>query len=181
MCATEDGCAAPVPGRTHAGGVVALGPHGHARGGGSVIEAVRSYLALLRSPFAGDRLAALAAALDQLACAYHATSEAAGEDGPDPPDSATYEKMRELAAAAFPDFGFYAAVRPGGGPEQLPTMGDAIDDLADIALELTRIERLWVDGRPLDAERNYRFGYRIHWGRHLHDLRGYLHARQFER
>jgi hypothetical protein len=109
-----------------------------------VIEAVRSYLALLRLPPARDREAALAAALDQLACAYHATSEVAGEEGSDPADHASYEDMRELAAAAFPDFGFYAVVRPDQDPGQRPPMGDAIDDLADIALELARVERLWA-------------------------------------
>ena len=145
-----------------------------------MIEAVRSYLALLRSPPACDRLPALAATLDYLACAYHATSETAGEDASDPADDTTYETMRELAATTFPDFGFYAVVLPDLNPEQQPMMGDAIDDLADIALEMARVERLWRDGRTQDAEHHYRFGYRTHWGRHLHDLRGYLHARQFE-
>ena len=147
-----------------------------------MIEAVRSYLALLRSrPEAeSDSLQALAAALDRLACAYHAVSEIVRAEVPDFPDHTTYQEMREIAAARFPNLGFYAVVPPVEDLGQQAMMGDAIDDLADIALEMERVEWLWSHARTQEAEWHFRFWYRAHWGRHLQDLRSYVHSRQFE-
>lgn len=145
-----------------------------------MIEAARAYLALLREPPAGDRVAALAAALDRLAGAYHATPETEASDEADRPNPPTYEQLRDIAAAAFPDLGYYAVTRPEPSGTDAIMAGDAIDDLADIALELEHVVWLWENARAGDAAWHYRFGYRTHWGRHLHDLRSHLHARQFE-
>lgn len=147
-----------------------------------MIDAVRAYLAILKEPPATTRAAvrALARALDRLSCAYHDTVPGFDEKAADPPDLAAYEEMRIAAVRAFPDFGFYAVVRPTEGVEAQPMFGDAIDDLADIASELIRVEWCWVNSGPVDATWQFRLGYRAHWGRHLHDLRGYVHARQFE-
>ena len=147
-----------------------------------MIEAVRGYLAMLRSPpeAARDRLEALAAALDHLALAYHSTPELHRDDVPDLPDGMADKEMRQIAIAAFPDFGFYAVVVPDENPEQETMMGDAIDDLADIAIEMERVQWLWETNGAQEANWHFRFWYRSHWGRHLHDLRRYVHARQFE-
>jgi hypothetical protein len=50
---------------------------------------------MLRSPHkaASDRLEALAATLDRLACAYHGTAGIPRDDVPDFPDGTTYEKL----------------------------------------------------------------------------------------
>lgn len=148
-----------------------------------MIDAVRGYLALLRSPPANHRLESLAAALDGLAAAYHSTPDVPCDDVLEPEDSTTDAQMRALATAAFPDFGFYTVVRPDEKPErwdQRPMTGDAIDDLADIARDMEQVERLWESGRAEDAGWQFRFGYRTHWGRHLQDLRSYVHARLHE-
>jgi len=147
-----------------------------------MIDAVQLYLALLRSPpeAAHERVGALAEALDRLAFARHSTPAIQRDDVPDLPDVTPYTEMRAIAAATFPDFGVYAVVTPDENPLQQAMMGDAIDDLADIALDMERVEQLWEKKLLDEANWHYRFWYGAHWGRHLHDLRSYVHARQFE-
>ena len=148
-----------------------------------MIDAVRSYLVLLRSPpeAADERVGALAEALDRLALAWHGAPPIDRDDVTDLADHTTYDEMRAIAAAAFPDFGFYSVVPPDENWQQQAMVGDAIDDLADIALEMERVEQLWEKALPAEADRQFRYWYGAHWGRHLHNLRSYIHARQFER
>lgn len=147
-----------------------------------MIVAVREFLALFNGPPVPEaaRIRKLAATLDKLACAYHELPDGAGYSADVSADLPSYNDMRTAAVRVFPDFGFYAVVPPEPDPNVKALMGDAIDDLADIALELKQVEWLWKNSRPQDAERHFRFGYQMHWGRHLHDLRSYVHARQFE-
>jgi hypothetical protein len=49
-------------------------------------------------------------------------------------------------------------------------VGDAIDDLADIAADLEEV--VWAD----DAHWHYKFLFEVHWGMHLRELALYLHA-----
>jgi len=147
-----------------------------------MIEAVRAYLALLREPPATtiEALRALAKTLDQLAGAYHEAEPVDVEDHPDPPTLVTYEELRAQAVRAFPDFGYYAVARPLDVLAGDALVGDAIDDLADIARDILAVEWRWLNNGAADATWAFRWGYGNHWGRHLHDLRGYVHARRFE-
>lgn len=112
-----------------------------------------------------------------MAQAYHTTPNFSSDDY-DPPDR-SYEEAREIAARAFPSFGFYADVTPEPISAPDVIVGDAIDDLADIAVELQEVEWRWTNTSPEDAAWAFRFGYQSHWGKHLHNLRRYLHDRQF--
>jgi hypothetical protein len=147
-----------------------------------MIDAVRAYLALLKSPpsTAKEAVRALARTLDQLSLAYHETSAVVVEDDNEPPALTSYDELRALAVRAFPDFGFYAVARPHEVPSSEALLGDAIDDLADIARDLIEVEWRWLNNGEADATWQFRWGYQFHWGRHLHDLRGYVHACQFE-
>lgn len=147
-----------------------------------MIDAVRAYLALLREPPSTVREAVrvLARTLDQLSLAYHETSVVGVKDDSEPPALASYDELRVLAARAFPDFGFYAVARPHEVPPSEALLGDAIDDLADIARDLIEVEWRWRNNGPADATWQFRWGYQFHWGRHLLDLRRYVHACQFE-
>jgi hypothetical protein len=147
-----------------------------------MISAVEEFLSLLLAPPETDstRLKKLAEALDKLACAYHKLPEGAAYSSEVPADLTSYGDMREAAARVFPEFGFYAVVPPEPNPDVAVLMGDAIDDLADIALEMKQVEWLWTNVESQDAERHFRFGYQIHWGRHLRELQSYVHALQFE-
>jgi hypothetical protein len=87
-----------------------------------------------------------------------------------------------MAALRFPELGFYHS--PASVPfeaEEDPTLslGDRIDDVADIAGELMEVVWRWENNGPADAVWYFRFSYEGHWGRHLHDLRRYLHALMF--
>jgi hypothetical protein len=146
-----------------------------------MIEAVRDYLTLLRACPEGDidRLQRLTEILDRLALAHHRAPETLVENAPDPIGQTPYRQIREAVVRAFPDFGLYAAMNAINDPPWEEMTGDAIDDLADIALELEQVLWRWENNGPEDAVWHFRFGYRSHWRRHLHDLRCYLHARQF--
>jgi len=146
-----------------------------------MIDAVREFLSFLRSPPEAEvtRLKRLAAILDKLGLAFHSLPEGSGSYGADPPDLTSYDEMRTVAARAFPSFGFYAVVFPEMNPESPLLMGDAIDDLADIALEMERVDWLWENIGRQAAEDHFHFGYCSHWGRHLHEFRSYLHAQLF--
>lgn len=142
------------------------------------IAAAREFLAVVwDGPPPSD--AALAAALDRLVVTYHATPDAAPSDSDlEAPrqDGATLHK--ELSAR-FPDYGFYPIADPAGLPGAEPPMvGDAIDDLADLTLDMR--EAVWLaDHVSLDeAHWSFRLLF-FHWGRHARELSLYLHARQW--
>ncbi|WP_439499119.1 hypothetical protein [Bosea sp. (in: a-proteobacteria)] len=128
----------------------------------------------------------MAVALDRLALAYHACpDEWPGEHPDEIPAQTTYKQMRERAVRAFPGFGYYTTVRPDqiapGDARTLEAMvGDALNDITDIACDLQGVAWRWDNTSPADAVWYFRFGFQSHWGRHLHDLRSYAHARMFE-
>ncbi|MBM3623521.1 MAG: hypothetical protein FJX20_22860 [Alphaproteobacteria bacterium] len=129
-----------------------------------LIDVVRAYLALLKEPpsTAAEAVRALARTLDRLALAYHETSAAVVEDDSEPPTLASHDELRAMVARAFPEFGFYAVARPHEVPPSEALLGDAIDDLADIAGELVEVDWRWVNNGPVDAMRQFRWGYQSH-------------------
>ncbi len=144
-----------------------------------MIEAIESFLmaALTTVPPSIERLAY---ALDQLALAYAETPD--GEPSDDDREASDHDHAttRARIEERFPDFGFYAVVDPLAVLPEAPSVGDAVDDVSDIAGDL--LEVLWRrDTLGLDeAGWCFRFGYETHWGRHLHDLRSYIHAKTVE-
>lgn len=123
--------------------------------------------------------AELSCALDELVVAVHALPRAEPDD-PDadapPPDQFA---LREQIAARFPNFGFYGVADPLAVPAGDALLGDAIDDLVDIVLDLR--EALWGFDNlgPNDGVWSLRFLFGAHWGRHARELSLYLHALQF--
>lgn len=57
-------------------------------------------------------------------------------------------------------------------------VGDAIDDLSDITLEMNEVIWLAENAGEAVAQQAYRSLY-FHWGRHARDLAMLLHARNF--
>lgn len=123
--------------------------------------------------------AALAEALDRLVVTYHATPDASpSDDGPDAPEEEG-ARIREQLAARFPDYGYYPVVDAAGVPGAEPPMvGDAIDDLLDLTLDMR--ETIWLADHVGidDAHWLFRLQY-FHWGKHARELGLYLHARQW--
>ncbi len=122
------------------------------------------------------RLRKLAEALDSLVSAYHGTADVDVDDDQTDAPKIDYQSLYQRLGAAFPELGYYAQVDPIEGLDQRIGLADAIDDLADIAKDLTEV--LWhiENNTASNAVWEFRFGYQTHWGTHLHRLRGYLHT-----
>jgi hypothetical protein len=116
--------------------------------------------------------------LDHLIEAYHHTPDAGPADGDlEPPRSGGPALYRQVATR-FPDYGHYPVSNPTGSIEDGPMMGDAIDDLADLTLDMRDVVWRAEHLGPDDAQWQFRLLY-FHWGRHARELALYLHARQF--
>ena len=143
------------------------------------VEAARQFLAVV---WGGERPTdeALLAALDRVIDVYHHTPEAEPSDtkleAPRSGGPALYQEV----AIRFQNYGYYPISDPVGSPEnaEAAMVGDAIDDLADLTLDMRQVvwlaEHLGLD----DAHWYYRLHY-FHWGRHARELALYLHARLF--
>jgi len=112
--------------------------------------------------------------LDELALSYHDTPDGDPEDSdeqPGPEDRVSHADI----SRRFPNLGYYGTTDPTEVPGE-PLVGDAIDDIMDIANDLKEV--LWRYKRfgPDDANWHFRFLYQVHWGEHLRELARYLHA-----
>lgn len=139
--------------------------------------ACRGYLDLLGSASGEphERQARLAATFDRLCTAYNQADDIEPDTDEVNSPRADPHHFGEQAAASFPELGFYPEVDPLQGFEQEITQGWGLDDLTDIAVDLTEVLWLIEQGRINDAIWTFRWGYQNHWGHHLHDLRRYLH------
>ena len=120
----------------------------------------------LRLPPLLDRLALAATTLDP---------PFDSREHPDPP-TASYDTWRGRVVRAFPGLGPYNAVQPvtevvGAGQA---VVGDAVDDLADIARDLEEVALRW-QASPDDALWHFDLLFRTHWGQHLRQLQLVLH------
>lgn len=119
----------------------------------------------------------LARALDELVMAYHDAPEGfPADDDREPPREDVRVRLARLGRR-FPEYGFYALADPTEPLNEEGLVGDAIDDLADIAGDLEEVVWRHENLGPDDAHWHFKLGFRSHWGTHLRDLSGYLHAR----
>ena len=142
-----------------------------------ISSAIQHYLSMLESEENGgvDRLAGLARALDQLVMVYHGTEDV-GPDTESVGPRGGERSYAEAAAATFPELGWYALVEPDRGTEQQVGLSVATGDLAEIAIDLEEVLWLFENASENDAVWQFRWGYQNHWGRHLHEIRVYLHS-----
>jgi len=84
---------------------------------------------------------------------------------------------REVAARRFPQLGYYnIAGNIGGEPlNSEMSVGDSIDDLADLLGDLVEVLWRWDNTSSIDALWHLDLSYRQHWGSHLRALQLYLH------
>ena len=143
-----------------------------------ITSVINEYLAVLqrKSVDTLKELGDLARAMDRLVLCYHDTPDV----GPDTTNSEAPRVDKapfiERATAAFPELGWYALVDPEGDPGQQVGMSIAVGDLVEIAADLMEVLWLFDNASENDAIWQFRWGYQNHWGRHLHELRVYLHA-----
>ena len=142
-------------------------------------EAIDYFFDLLQTPSKdeAENLSSLEFALDWLAYARHFAGDEFVTGYLDPPTQ-DYARFRQLAATKFLQLGFYNF--PNQVVEEVqPTtnsIGDALDDFADIACELAEVRWCWDHTCTEDALWHFRFGYEAHWGEHLRNLQWYLEA-----
>jgi len=141
------------------------------------IAAIRRFLLLLEAG-APPSNAELARALDELAMAYHEAPDGSpADDDRDPPGDDDIRTRRDRLGERFPDYGYYSFMDPLAPFDQDGLVGDAIDDLDEIAHELEDVIWRFENIGPDDAHWQFKFGYGAHWGRHLRELSLYLHAK----
>ncbi|MBI3174000.1 MAG: DUF5063 domain-containing protein [Chloroflexi bacterium] len=145
-------------------------------------SAALSFLELLETDVPID-LGSLELALDKLAWMAHFVGDLSeAKEHPEVPEH-NYSRWRELITKRFPNLGYYnipnsISVSIGEADIQV---GDAIDDLADIASELSEVVWRWRNNSENDALWHFRFSYESHWGSHLRNLQMYLHALRSEK
>jgi hypothetical protein len=147
-----------------------------------VFAAAKGFLALLEHPPAPEeRESALTLALDRLALASHSVRGPFDDaEYPDPPEPEP-ANLRARVEALYPELGWYnEAEEIAGSPEQSGlVVGDAINDIVDIARDVQEFVTRWHSTSKGDALWHFRFGFESHWGKHLRSLQLYLHARSF--
>jgi Domain of unknown function (DUF5063) len=148
-------------------------------------KAIRNFLELVENDDisveeAEERLPAL---LDRLALAQAYASFTFDEtDYPDSPRR-NYDELRALISRRFPNYGYYNVA------ENITTeignagtlVGDAIDDLADIAGDLYKVEWCWSNTSEADALFHFEYDFKYHWRQHLRGLQLYLDALELDR
>ena len=136
------------------------------------------FLESLKKEDSANSIESLMFSLDKLALSYFFLGEISDDEKEyDVPSNRDYPKWREIITKQYPNFGFYnipSTISKNVGKAELRT-GDAIDDLADIANELSDFVWRWENSSKENALCHFRYGYETHWGSHLRSLQMYLH------
>ena len=119
---------------------------------------------------------ALLAALDRLVAAYHETPDGGvSDEDADAPRQEGASLYKEVAER-FPDYGAYPVADPTASLDEALMMADAIDDLADITLDMREVTWLAEHVGMDDAHWAFRLLF-FHWGQHARELSIYLCGR----
>ena len=91
-----------------------------------------------------------------------------------------YDDIREVVSRNFPDLGYYNT--PMEISEKIAdsslAIGDAIDDICDIARDLEEVLWCWEKTSADDALSHFNESFGYHWGKHLRDLQLYLYTNE---
>jgi hypothetical protein len=116
--------------------------------------------------------------LDRLALASHFIAyNFDDKDYEEAPDRDS-KMLRQLITSRFPNFRYY------NSPEEVTlnisktkiVVGDAIDDIIDITVELSNVMWCWKNTSIEDALWHFKNRFDTHWELHLRDLQLYLWA-----
>ncbi|RKH29567.1 DUF5063 domain-containing protein [Corallococcus sicarius] len=145
-------------------------------------EAIQSLFAVFDAEVdAPTREHDLRLALDRLAWASHFVEGEFDPSAPSPDDVRTtpYEALTRRLGQCFPGLGYYStALDSTDLAASTPGVGDAIDDLADIAKDLEEVLSRW-ETSEVDALWYFKLHFESHWGQHLRALQLHLHERAF--
>lgn len=124
-----------------------------------------------------EDLGKLITALDELVFSVnHVEFEFDEAEYPEPPEE-DYDVIRNVVEKRYPSLGFYnmpLEISEKVGETEV-SIGDAIDDIADIVGDLKEVLWRFENTSVADALWHYEFSFRSHWGRHLRELQLYLH------
>jgi len=141
-------------------------------------QTIEDYLSLVENGCGSteENEAKLKLLLDKLALAQHfATYEFDKKKHTEAPRR-DYGELRKLVSAQFPNYGHYNLAKDVtneiGNTEAI--VGDAIDDIVDIAKDLTEVKWRWDNNSPDDALWSFRQDFQFHWNEHLRELQIYL-------
>ena len=145
-----------------------------------MIEAVRDYLATVTGePLPEDvRLRRLAELLDCLIYLRHRYASAEPDEEEVDAPAADWNQLADAACRAFPDLAdeplrWYNWSDPRQTTDEKPSLGNAINDIAHIAGEMSEVAWRWDTTSHEDARFHFWMMY-SHWGFHAHALRGHL-------
>jgi hypothetical protein len=123
---------------------------------------------------------ALLKALDRLVAAYHETPNGDVTDTEIDAPRQNGASLYRQVAERFPHFGHYPVADPTKTLEDALMMGDAIDDLTDVTLDMREViwfaEHVNID----DAHFAFRL-HHSHWGQHARELSFFLCGRLWGR
>jgi hypothetical protein len=142
--------------------------------------AIEAYIDVVESTTltADDRLARLPGVLDSLAVAVREiTYEFDGADYAEKP-AVDYQATYQVVGRHFPTLAYYNV--PDSITSQIAEskmgVGDAIDDIVDILLDLKGVIWRFENTSADDALWDFSESFKYHWGRHLRELQLYLHV-----
>lgn len=145
-------------------------------------EAIKDFFTVFDAEVDADtRERDLRFALDRLSLASHfaqVTPDVDTQSSDDVPATSDQE-LRERLGLRFPGLGYYSVSLDSKDlAAEKPGLGDALDDLVDIALDLEQVLRRWEFSEE-DALWHFGFLFGAHWGQHLRALQLHLHERAF--
>jgi hypothetical protein len=84
--------------------------------------------------------------------------------------------LRKSVESRFPNYGYYNIAEDISKNigETKVNVGDAIDDIADIAQDLREVAWCWTHNSQKDGLWHFRNNFKFHWGEHLRGLQLYL-------
>jgi hypothetical protein len=144
-----------------------------------IYKTILDYIDLIENGQANieENLRVLEVSLDRLALAHSCTIFTFDETEYSEAPTIGYDYLRQLAVRRFPNFGLYniPEVLIDKITEAEVLVGDAVDDVVDIARDLYEVAWRWHNTSPQDALWYFQFGYDAHWGEHLRWLQLYLY------
>ncbi len=140
-----------------------------------MFEASRCFLTeLLDGPVPSD--ARLINLLEKLEPEYEATPATELTDWDGTELKSNFQNIFALIDKRFSHLGYYPDASPGDPMGDKSSLGDARDDLADIAGELQLTIWLLENVSVGEANWHFRFSYEHHWGEHLRCVLIYLRS-----
>lgn len=127
----------------------------------------------------GDKLPsdeALLSALDRLVAAYHETPHGDATDAEIDAPRQDGPSLYKQVAERFPAYGYYPVADPTKSLDDALMTADAIDDLADLTLDMREV--LWFAENVSIDDAHFAFRlHHFHWGQHARELAIFLCGR----